>query len=120
MTPARGLCLVRPAETHETIAGGTIILPQSVREGISQYQCEVVAVGRPAICEDEDCERPHEWVIRPKDNMLMPTEDMHPIPAILVPGAWVLVKPRSFIAASETESLYFIRQDDVLGVFRQD
>ncbi len=61
MRVARGLVLVKPVQTEETVAGGAIVLPSAVREGIAAYQCEVVAVGPPEICEDKKCQRPHDF-----------------------------------------------------------
>lgn len=110
--PARGRVLVKPVETHDTIPGGRIILTQNARADFARYQMEVVDVGEPEICEDEDCDRFH-WSERSGDEI----RNIHPIDERVLPGAWCIVKPRSlFDAGHETERLYFVRQTDVLGV----
>ena len=120
-----------PVETEERFNGGTILLPQSVREGMASYQCTVLGVGLPEICEDKKCQRPHdhERTTRPADSYYAgegiytgyPDGDrIHPIPPELVVGAWVLVKPRCYIDASHpTETQYFVHINNVEAVFVQ-
>ena len=144
MRPNRGFVLVAPVETSETFDGGTIILPQSVREGVSQYQCTVLAIGLPEICEDKKCERFHSGHSATSSATLDTDEDgelldedrwphrpsrqakdegwtfWHPIPPELVVGAWVLVRQRCFIDSSHpTETQYFVHINNVEAVFVQ-
>lgn len=139
--PARGVVLVRKAETEETMPGGKIIIPQDSREKIASYQVEIVAVGAPERCENKYCGRDHSYPgfapllvskasrhevpSRPGDIVGVDAvtewvgERLHILPENVRPGAWALVRPRSFVDASHpTESLYYVRQVDVLGVFR--
>src|ERR1041385_3799902 len=108
MYPARGRCLVRKVETQETIPGGRILLPESVREGMTGQQVEVVAVGLEPICDDHDCERLH--VGCPNGCF-----DGRRHPCQVASGAWAIVAPRSLVEADE-DGLYVIAQDDVLAV----
>lgn len=101
MKPLPGRLLVKPIETAETMGGGKIILPESLREGWTMGQCEVVAVGPPQPCQDEDCARVH-------------LDGCHLLHEDLKPGAWVLCKPRKFV---ETPEGWMVQQDDVVGVF---
>ena len=105
--PARGLVWLRAVETPETLAHGRIILTQSTREVLTTHQMEVVSVGAPSICENEDCERYH-WIA----NDL--SERHHGMPPGLEVGAWVLVRHRSLTETHE-EGLYCVHQDDVLA-----
>ena len=117
MRPNRGFVLVAPVETTETLGGGKIVLPQSVREGMSSYQCEVLAIGAPEICEDKKCERPH-WDTYSHTPLGLPHS--HSIPPELTVGAWVLVKPRCFVDASHpTETQYFVHINNIEAVFVQ-
>ena len=59
LVPARGLALVHPIETEETMPGGRIVVPAGARERLVAQQAEIVAIGEPEICEEEDCERNH-------------------------------------------------------------
>lgn len=115
-TPARGLCLVRAAVTEETIPGGRILLPQSVREDMAAYQFEVLAVGLDAYCEDwDDCERPHFPMPVHRGEPMR----IHPKPHNLIPGAWVVVKHRSLAPSDDPHGkTFYVRQDDVLAVLR--
>ena len=128
MKPNRGFVLVAPVETSETFDGGTIILPQSVREGVSQYQCTVLAIGEPEICEDKKCQRPHFRLVHTEFQTLGSDRPPrvfheikeHSIPPELVVGAWVLVKPRCYIdSAHPTEAQYFVHINNVEAVFVQ-
>ena len=118
--PARGLCLVRPVATEETLPGGRIFIPDGSREKLASHQVEIVAVGLPEICEDKKCERDHrrfcisDFASPPN---ISAEEREHRITFDV--GAWALVKPRSFLpAAHDGQKLYFVRQSDVMGVFR--
>lgn len=101
MRLAPGRVLVKPVETAETLNGGRILLTDATRERWTMGQAEVVAVGPPAQCEDDECEREH-------------LDGHHPIDARLIPGAWILCKPRKFVEVPEG---YLVMTDDVVGVF---
>lgn len=100
MRPARGRVLVRRVETEETLPGGRIVLPETVREGMTGQQVEVVAVGLWPECSDGDCGRLHE-------------DGQHP--CRIDAGAWAVVAPRSLVATDEA-GVYVVAQDDVLAV----
>lgn len=93
MIPARGLCLLRPVQTQETMGGGKIVLLENTREKMTFLQAEVVSVGEPALCEDDDCERDHGTG---------PTK-LHP--CSLQPNDWVLVEPRQYVELTDREWL---------------
>lgn len=117
MRAARGRVIVRPVETEQTLGGGRIILPESVREGMSQYQCEVVSVGKPDICEDKKCERPH-WIEGTAHSEGIDEERQHVIPVELCVGSWCLVRPRSFLDAGDPSGkLYIVHLNDIEAVF---
>lgn len=105
--PARAYVLVKKAETEETLPGGRIVIPQDSREKLASHQVEVVAVGAPEICQLETCARRHEWS----------QHRQHMIPESLAPGAWALVRPRSFVEAGSETGLFFVRQVDVYAIF---
>lgn len=106
-TIARGLLLVRPIETEETIGGGRIIVPQDVQQRMAAQQCEVVARGEDAVCDDEDCERQHS----------MYAEHQCPVRV----GDWLLVRARCYVAGPEPErNEWFISQDDVYAILRTE
>ena len=122
MRPARGIVLVRRVETEETLPGGRIIIPQKAREEFASHQVEVVAVGEPEICEDEDCGRYHQEFGVPVEgcDTLIEIEREHPIDPRIKPEAWVMVKPRSLVDAGTLErTLYFVRQEDILCVLEE-
>lgn len=119
--PARGRVLVRPVETEETVPGGRILLTENARAKMAANQVQVVSIGLPDICDDEDCSRKHEIAC---EDETVPVRDykLHAVHAIderITEGAWCIIRPRSlFDAGHPTEKLYYVRQDDVLGVFR--
>jgi hypothetical protein len=114
--PARGLLLVRPVETDETLPGGRILLTHDARERMTANQCEVLAVGNRPLCDErdadnEDCMRAHEW------------EDAHTRvhPCKVHVGDWLLVTPRSFVAGPEPERLeWYVHQDAVLAILSEE
>lgn len=117
MNPARGLVLVKPVTTAETLGGGQIIIPVKSREAMTAHQMIVVDVGPAEICEEpDDCERVHGWFLHDEWDKQCA---FHPVDPRIVKGAWVLVRPRSLVDAGQgvLEKLYFVRQDEVLGVF---
>lgn len=102
MIPARGIVLLKPIETPETLGQGRIILTPATREALTTHQLEVVSLGAPSICTDPDCERPH-------------SNNQHVTQ--LKAGDWVLVRHRSLLETHQ-EGLYCAHQDDVLAVLR--
>lgn len=115
MRPARGLLLVRPVETDDVQRG--IVLLSDTRERMTQAQCEVIAVGELALCEDEECERPHAWDTHGPDSR-KPWDRVHDCPVRV--GAWLLVRPRSFIDGPVPERAeWFVHQDDVLAILNE-
>jgi co-chaperonin GroES (HSP10) len=124
LTPARGLLLVRPVLTEETLPGSQIVLLDSTRAQMVAQQVEVVAVGEAAICSDlEECERHHHffheqcectvWFLPCRASATQ--EAYHPCD--VKPGDWVLVQPRSQAEVEALSELRLVRQDSVLGVF---
>ena len=112
MIPARGLLLVRPVETDEMLPGSRILLVSDTRERMTTYQCEVIARGPYAACDDEDCARPHAITGAEQTRV-------HPCPVRL--GAWLLVRPRSYIEGPVPERKeWFVHQDNVLAILRED
>ncbi len=125
LRPARGILLVRPIESAERLPGARIILTADTRERLTANQCEVVAVGGAALCEDEECERDHHnelcdaciWAggNYETDECCTCTRSH---PTRVRSGDWLLVTPRSFIAGPNPERAeYFVHQDAVLGIF---
>ena len=107
MIPSRGLLRVRPVDTAERLPGSFIILTADARERMTAHQCEVLAVGAFAVCDDEDCARRHT---------LVDGANLHTHPCVA--GDWLLCTPRSFIDGPEPERKeWFVHQDAVLGIF---
>lgn len=102
--PARGLLLVCPITTAETLGGGMILLTENTRQLWTGNQGEVVAVGELAICEDDDCEREH-WINGTS------LRKLHP--CALEPGDWVLVEPRQFVELEDKQ--WLAPQDSVIA-----
>lgn len=145
MTPARGLVLVRLADTEETLPGGRILLTQNVREEMASYQVEIVSVGAPEICQDKHCMRDHignpnrppelygpHWrsrigsrpLAKGWEAMRASLDTDHAIISHqnfgnlhIGPGAWCVVKHRSFIPSDDPHGkTFYVRQEDVLAV----
>ena len=121
-TPARGLCLVQKAETEEKV--GSIILTQNAREEMASYQVEILSVGEPEFCDDDDCERPHgldqTWTKGTGDAVIGTTTAKWHAADVAV-GDWCVVKHRSFIPSDDPHGkTFYVRQDDVLAVLRAD
>jgi len=108
VTPARGLVLVRPIETPDSLPGSPIVLTEKTRTDWTAGQMEVVAIGAPSICEDVDCERPHDQAHYAEG---LPREHRRPCGE----GDWVLMRHRSLIETHQ-DGLYAAHQDDVLAV----
>ena len=81
-----GWAIVERAETEETYAGSTLIIPDYVRARVARDQFEVVHLAATnTICVDHDCERPHD------------DAGYHRIPSGLHQGSWVVLGPRSLV-----------------------
>jgi co-chaperonin GroES (HSP10) len=107
---ARGHVLVRPVETDERYAGGHVIIPDSAREKLTALQVEIVDVGPDALCEDDECERPHD---PGEDGRGRPVR-FHPFAVPI--GAWVLIAPYTQVPLDEEAKLWVVRQEDVVAV----
>ena len=110
MRASRGLCLVRPVATEEKFAGGHIIMPESARERLTALQVEVVDVGPDVLCEDDDCERPHD---HGEDGRGRPCR-FHPFS--VKTGAWALIAAHSQVEVDGEANLWAVRQEDVVAV----
>lgn len=127
--PARGRCLVRRVATEERLPGGLVILTEKTRETMAQLQVQIVAVGEPEVCEDEDCEKFHrgpcciggdEFGNFDGHSGPVTPYRIHPRDPRIKPNAWAIVQPRSFVDASiDGDELFVVKTDDVLGVFVQ-
>ena len=118
MNPARGLALVRKAETEETVAGGKIFLPEAVRDGMANYQVEVLALGGIDLCNDHDnCTRPHgDVAFLMRDRSEKEWWPHLPDPNLVV-GAWCVVRHRSFAPSDDPlGKTFFVRQADIEAV----
>src|SRR5205085_5166080 len=111
MTPARGRVLLRRVESGESYPGGKIIIPEPVRDALMAQHAEVVAVGKPAWCEDyETCPRPPEahGAFAGDYQTFRWTH-----PCELPVGAWVLVAKRAGVeCGDETGKSYLVNADD--------
>lgn len=129
MNVGRGLVLVRPAETEESIPGGRIILPETAREKMTANQMFIISVGLPEFCDDEDCPRKHDIFqitdfgsldgkVRPR---VFAEQWEHPIDPRIAPGAWCIVRHRSLVdSGDETDRTFFVRQDEIEAVITVD
>ena len=115
MTPGRGRVLLRRVESGESYPGGTIIIPETVRDALMAQHAEVVAVGAPPICDDETCPRVHHTgALYPRT--ATPTT-VHVLG--IKPGDWVLVAKRAGVeCGDETGRSYLANIDDVLAVLQ--
>jgi len=112
--PARGIVVLKPIETPETIGQGKIILTPATREAMTTHQLEVVSVGYPAQCQEfPDCERPHVANLHAPIGKFPKEPHFHPHG--LKAGDWVLVRHRSLLETHQ-EGLYCTHQDDVLAI----
>ena len=109
--------LVKPVETQETLNGGRILLTDAVREHWTIGQAEVVAVGEPAICDEEWCERDHIG-LHPVSNGNGDGSYLraHVAEPRLQPGAWILCKPRRQVEMPD--GTWMVTQDDIVGVWQ--
>ena len=104
MTPGRGLLTVRYVETPETLPHGRVILTLRAREELTAGQMEVVAIGAPSVCEDDECERPHTG-----------DQQLRTHPTTTKPRDWVLIQHRA-LSETDEEHLYCCAQDAVLAI----
>ena len=103
--PAPGLAFIKHVVTAETYAGGTIIIPDQIRDKVAQQQMIVVMVGDYERCADPDeCNRPHHKGFLHKHR--------------LQEGDWVLCRNRQWLATPDPE-VYVIRQCHILGIFKE-
>lgn len=111
--PGRGRCLVRKIETPESLPGAKVVLLAKTREEMTAQQAEIVSVGAPALCEDEEgCERPHPMTGHLGRKWY---NQFHVFGG--KPGDWVLLAPRSL--TEFPDGTYLVWQDDVLAVLSQ-
>ena len=92
--PARGLLLIKKPEV--TTQPGRVILLDKTVGNWTQGQAEVLAVGAPAIPEED--------------------EEIEPLDPRVVVGAWVLTRFRRWVA-TDVPGEFLVKHDDVLGVF---
>lgn len=103
MTPARGVVLIRRVRHAQTEGTGVIVLPEKTVNNWTIGQAEIVAVGAPRRVEEDD------------DREGWNQGDPIPTDPRLVPGAWVMTKPRSWIA-TDRKDMWVCRIEDVLAV----
>lgn len=108
MIPARGMVLVKPIETAESLPGGKILLTERTRQDLTSHQMEVLAVGEPAFCIDPACERCNHLT----EIALYPEAFLHPCEAKA--GDWVLVAHRS-LSETDTDGIFICAQDAVIA-----
>ena len=109
--PARGLAFIKHIETEETYRGSSIIIPDQARDKIAKQQFIVVAVGEPEWCEDDECPRLHDPLLRVdgEEYEFYHRSDVRG-------GDWVLCRNRSW-AATPDPNIFVVRQADILGKF---
>ena len=113
ITPAHGLAFIRRIATEECYRGGAILIPEQVRDKIVSDQWEVVSVGAPEPCDDEDCERIHD---EGQQSLYVPGGPDRSHPVYLIEGDWVLAKKRAPMATPDPD-IFVVRVDDVIGRF---
>ena len=91
--------LIRRVATHETVPGGAIWLTDNTREFLTAGQAEIVDIGTKELLEDEEEQEEQVW-----------EEIEH-----LLPGAWVLLRHRTWIETDEDE-LFLVRHEDILAL----
>lgn len=108
MIPARGNLLVGEVRAADTFVGGVIIVPDTTKDRLTAWQAEVLAVGKPRVCDDKKCERLHSVA-----------QGLRVHPCEVVVGDWIVVRPRAYIETDEPERRERVMaQDDVLAVLR--
>lgn len=127
LSPARGILIVKPIETTETLPGCLIALTENARKDWAQWQMEVVGVGEPEWCQapKKKCQRRDAIHIRlsePGDTSLFgspSSPSVHARDKRLTPGAWVIVQPRQIVPLSSEGNLFAVRHEHVVGVFME-
>jgi hypothetical protein len=109
-TPSRGLAFITRILTEDRYAGSSIILTDKSRDQIASQQFQVMAVGEFEICEEEDCERFHNWAW----GRVAGVPPLHPHDVKI--GDWILAKNRSWLETPNPD-IYCIRVEDILGKF---
>lgn len=99
--PRAGAALVRPIQTAETLAGGSIILTSNVRDSMTANQMELVAMGPPPEREPDD-----------DPDLLVLDRQLQGLAA----GAWLVVKPRTWIELDSTHALFLLPQEAIVAV----
>jgi hypothetical protein len=92
------LVLIRRPDLEEGI-GGIVLLPKT-REGYTQGQAIIVAVGLPAFAEWEDEDQ---------------VDGVIPVDPRLKPGTWVLTKFRNWVQTDKPDE-WMVNQSDVLAI----
>ena len=109
MTPARGRLFVSAVDPEETLPGGRITLPASVREQFALNQRVVSAVGPPVRCADPECARAHTL-----------EDEQHAVhPTSVAIGNWVVLRARC-LQATHDPTLQCCHQDDVLAILSSE
>lgn len=112
MRPARGVVFVRRIGTEDRI--GRLYVPDQAKDRITWLQWEIVQLGEPDMCRDEDCERHHEL---PDAGAKWFDDDRgYHVTPDLAPGDWVLLYPRSWTETPEA-GLYAVTYDGILGKY---
>lgn len=112
MRPAPGWCLVKPVVAEERFAGARIIVPAMALDNLTRWQAEVVTVGEPGTCIDEDCGRPHHVeAVGP-----FGWRGSHCLPLALRRGAWVVLEPRGRVSVPGEREAYLVAQDAIWAV----
>lgn len=102
-TPLPGRCLIRRPAFEATEGGGRIALLDKTVRNWTIGQAELLAVGKPPV-PDDDYDGP------------LDAEGTIPNDPRLVPGAWVMTRPRAWVA-TDVDGEYIILTSDILGVF---
>ena len=113
MNPARGMLLVKPVETAQSLPDGNILLTERTRQDLTSHQMEVLAVGYPAQCLTfPDCERPQLAALSAPVGAFPGEPHFHPCDAKV--GDWVLVAHRS-LSETDTDGIFICSQDAVIA-----
>ena len=105
MKPCPGWLVVKPIEADERYRESHLVMPDSVRARITQYQVELLAVPRRGgHCEDDTCNRWHD------------AAGYHEVPEGVIVGAWALTAPRPGVAIPRRRGQWLIALDDLLAV----
>lgn len=100
MIPARGLLVVTPIDSEERFPGSRVILTPITRERMTSTQWEVVAVGKPTLCDTScDCGESPE------------------VPDV-EPGDWIVTLPRAAVT-TPCDIHFLVRYEDVVAVLEE-